>query len=310
MTILVPGASAQVRAIKNYGLYGGQVDVTAFATWSTSDASVVMVSAGLATAIAPGSADVTAAVDGLTAAIGIRVAPSKVLLTGQIDAETAADIIAYNQEAGPLGNSHKGTITRFDLPVRVYVDSSFARFADCPQHAVKSWASPTGLPIVFIDNNIEPRIQMVVQFLADYRGYMVVDSVNLDNSLRAVTIKMPTWGPPCDAPVEDAVTHELGHALGILGHPDWGGVMAVRSSAARCRRSERHWAVDDARHGRHGDRQHLLRSHQVRTAEGSERISGHDDGRSIVDRYSRVGVTGPTRRNVRDHERSAAAGAH
>ena len=99
MAILVPGASAQLRAIKNYGLYGGEVDVTASATWSTSDASVVVVSAaGLATAITPGSADVTAAIDGLTAAIGIRIAPSPVQLTGQIDADVAADIIAYNQD--------------------------------------------------------------------------------------------------------------------------------------------------------------------------------------------------------------------
>jgi hypothetical protein len=222
---LVPRESAQLQAMKY--LNGGETDVTASAVWSTSDASVVMVSAGgLASALAPGNADVTAAVDGLRAAIGIRVVPSDVQLAGQIDAEAAADIIAYNQEAGPLGNSHKGTITRFDLPVRVYVDPSFARFADCPQRAVKSWQLATGLPIVFIDNDVEPRIRMIVRARPDNRGYTSIDSANLDNSFRSVTVLMPTWGPGCDAPVEDAVTHEIGHALGILGHPDWGGVMA------------------------------------------------------------------------------------
>ncbi len=233
MTTLVPGGSAQLQAMK-YDPVLGKTDLTGSATWSTSDASVVVVSpAGLAIGVAAGKADVLAAVEGLTAAIGVRVLSSPVLAAGQIETEAAADIIAYNQEAAGLGNFHKGTITRFDLPVRVYVDPSFAPFADCPQRAVKWWQSATGLPIVFIDSNIEPRFQMLVRPMADDRGVTSIDSVNLDNSFRTVTFRMPTsWGSGCPPPYEDSVTHEVGHALGILGHPDWGGVMAYLAPGA------------------------------------------------------------------------------
>jgi predicted Zn-dependent protease len=148
------------------------------------------------------------------------------VLTGQIEPAVAADIIAYNQNVGEIGNPHAGTIMRFDLPIRVYVDSSFDRFSPCAQRAVATWTSATGFPIVFTDTEVEPRIEMIVMQTADSRARTLTVSVNLDNSLRSVNLIMPTWGPGCDAPVEDTVNHEFGHALGIVGHPDWGGVMA------------------------------------------------------------------------------------
>jgi hypothetical protein len=221
--ILVPGESAQLQAMKYEN--GGKTDLTTSAIWSSSDTSVVSVSAGLALAVAPGNADVSAMVDGLTSTIGFRVTASHVELTGRIEPEVAADMIAQNQDV-PY-NKHRGTITRFDLPIRVYVDPGFLVFDDCAQRAVKSWQSLTALPIVFIDKNTEPRIQMIVIPTDDNRARTVTDSVNLDNSQRGASLIMPTsWGWGCPDPYLNTVTHEFGHALGIMGHPDWGGVMA------------------------------------------------------------------------------------
>jgi len=225
--ILVPGESAQLQAMKYFN--GTSADRTTSASWVSSDASVVTVSpSGLVVAIAAGSADVSATVDGLAATMGIRVTASHIQLTGRIDTDVAADIIAQNQEVGYLANPHPGTVTRFDLPIRVYVDPGFTRaFGDCAQRAVKAWQAPTGLPIVLIAANIEPRIQIIVIPTDDNRARTLTDSVNLDNSLRGVSLIMPTsWGYGCPDRYEDSVTHEFGHALGIMGHPDWGGVMA------------------------------------------------------------------------------------
>ena len=222
-TILVPGESAQLQAMKYES--GASADRTTAATWSSSDPSVATVSpVGVVVAMAPGNADVSAVVDGLTAAIGIRVTSSHAELSGRIDPEVAADIIAHNQDL-PY-NKHKGTITRFDLPIRVYVDPPFHTFDPCAERAVNAWQTLTHLPVSF-GQNVEPRIQMIVLPVEDHRARTAIDAVNLDNSLRGVSLIMPTsWGHGCEAPYEDTVTHEFGHALGILGHPDWGGVMA------------------------------------------------------------------------------------
>ena len=125
-TILVPGESAQLQAMKYES--GGSADRTTAATWTSSDPSVATVSpGGLVVAVATGNADVSASVDGLTAALGIRVTTSHAQLVGRIDPEVAADIIGNNQDL-PY-NKHRGTITRCDLPIRVYVDRSF--LVDC-----------------------------------------------------------------------------------------------------------------------------------------------------------------------------------
>jgi len=225
-TILVPGESAQLQAMKYES--GGSADRTTAATWTSSDPLVATVSpGGLVVAVATGNADVSASVDGLTAAIGIRVTTSHAQLTGRIDPEVAADIIAHNQNAGYLANRYPGTITRFDLPIRVYVDRSFLVFDPCAQHAANTWQSLTHLPVSIITENVEPRIQMIVLPTDDNRARTLTRSVNLDNSLRGVSVIMPTsWGHGCPDTYENTVTHEFGHALGIMGHPDWGGIMA------------------------------------------------------------------------------------
>jgi hypothetical protein len=225
MAILVPGESAQLQAVRYWK--GTSADLTNSASWTSSDLSVATVTnGGLVTAVGAGDAEVAASADGLRSTIGIRVTASHERLSGQIDPEVAADIVTYNQEAGYLANPHRGVIARFDLPIRVYVDLSFGRFGDCDRRAVKSWQTRTGLPIVFLDSNVEPRMEMVVLATEDYRARTVVQSVNLDNSFRAVSVILPTSKGGCTAANEDTTTHEVGHALGILGHPDWGDVMA------------------------------------------------------------------------------------
>jgi hypothetical protein len=244
--LLIPGESAQLQAMK-YG--DATVDKTANAMWSSSDDSVATVSPeGLAVARAPGTADISANVDGLTASIGVRVTANHVRASGQIDRETAADILASNQEpGGVLGNQHPGVIQRFNLPIRIYVDPAFAAAFGgvCVQQGVDSWRSSTGLPIVYTEVNSGERIQMVIEPIDDHRPRTFYESVYLDNSYQNVKVIIPTsWSVPskpgwCPDPYQDTIRHELGHALGIIGEPDWGGVMAygkwagLRSPSAR-----------------------------------------------------------------------------
>jgi hypothetical protein len=222
--ILLPGEAVQLQAMRYAAK--SSVDLARAAAWRTSNTSVATVSTtGLVTGVAVGDADVSATVEGLTATIGIRVADSRGTLTGRIEQDVAADIIAQNQDISY--NKHKGTIMRFDLPVRVYVDRPFGAFGDCGQRGVRAWQDPTGLPIVFIEANAEPRIQMIVMAVEGNQPRTALDVVNLDNSLRGVSLIMPlSWGGGCDDPVEDTMIHEVGHALGLCGHPDWDGAMA------------------------------------------------------------------------------------
>jgi hypothetical protein len=224
MAILVPGESAQLQAIKHWN--GLSADLTRSAVWTSSEPSVVTVSpGGLALAVGPGQAVVSASAESLVSTIGVRVTAVHELLAGRIDPEVAADIIAQNQDTGIGGNKHRGIITRFELPIRVYVDSAFVRVfgADCAQRGAAPWQSSTNLPLLFVNDKVEPRVQVITLTTGDNRARTFIDSVNLDNSLRVVSLIIPTpWGF-CD---EDTVIHEFGHVLGIKGHPEWGGVMA------------------------------------------------------------------------------------
>jgi hypothetical protein len=227
--ILIPGQSVQLTATKiDYdGTKTVTTDRTQTAVWLSSDLTVATVSsAGLVLAVAAGSAEVSASADGLTSSLTVRVTPSHDTLNGQIDPEVAADIIAQNQDVGVGANKNRGIITRFELPIRVYVDPEFTRLfgADCAKRGAAPWQSATGLPLLFVNDNVEPRVQVVTLVTGDNRARTFLDSVNLDNSLRVVSLVIPTpWAPLCD---EDTMIHEFGHVLGIAGHPEWGGVMA------------------------------------------------------------------------------------
>jgi len=237
--VLIPGETVQLKAAQyvttppNYT----ETDKTTTATWLSSDPSVATVSStGLVTAVAPGLAGISATVQNLMSpTIGIRVATSRAAHSGQIDPDVAADIIAWNQnQPNVIGNPSPGIIVRFELPIPVYVDTAFvAAFADCAQRAVRAWQAGTGLPVQYVNQNVEPRVQWVIEEVPDYRPITRPVSFNLDNSSRLMTIVMPTsWAPHgpanCDDAALNATTHEFGHALGIGGHPDWGGVMAYQ----------------------------------------------------------------------------------
>jgi hypothetical protein len=223
--ILLPGETAQLQVMKYED--GRRTDLTLSAVWSSSDVSVVAVSSpGLATAVAPGAADVSAAVDSRSATILIRVTRSHQEVSGQIDPEVAADIIDHNQEIN--SNLHKGTITRFELPIPVFVSAEFTKaFNDFALGGVQAWQRATGLPFVFLDQDVEPQIRWLAYPRQDNRAGTGVASANLDNSLRSVWITMPTsWSGIPWTNAGATIIHEMGHAIGIFGHPSWGRVMA------------------------------------------------------------------------------------
>jgi hypothetical protein len=237
--ILIPGDTAQLTAVRYYAML--TVDQTRVVTWRSSDVTVLSVaSGGLALAVSPGHVDVSATIDGLSSSVGITVAATRAQKSGAIDPETANDIIVQNQDIGSA-NPHPGRILRFDTPIRVYTDPSFRVFADCAERAARTWQSMTGVPILMGSSDSLPRLKLEAVQVDGSRARTLTLTVNLDNSQRDVHLIVPLqWaGMGCSAAVEDTVTHEFGHALGILGHPDWGGVMSyaehtgVRQPSAR-----------------------------------------------------------------------------
>ena len=143
-----------------------------------------------------------------------------------IDPDLAADIIAMNQDSS--ANPTRGTIIRFVSPISVYTAASFRIFGDCGERAARTWQALTGIPLVPVSSDLPPRLMLESVNTNDSRARTDTLTVNLDNTLRDVHVIMPSqWaGMGCSWQVEDTVTHEFGHALGILGHPDWGGVMS------------------------------------------------------------------------------------
>jgi hypothetical protein len=69
----------------------------------------------------------------------------------------------------------------------------------------------------------------------DNRARTYTYQVNLDNSFQLVGVIIPSawiypWGPhACTGDVD--IGHEFGHALGISGHPEWGGIMDYKGDA-------------------------------------------------------------------------------
>ncbi|MCS3456727.1 uncharacterized protein YjdB [Aeromonas sp. BIGb0405] len=102
---LAAGLTAQLAATGSYD-DGSNRDVTASVSWSSSDPAVATVSpSGLVTAVAPGSATITGALDGETATIAVTVT-SAVLVNNGLDLTTGALLNTL-----PMGTTTQLTVT-------------------------------------------------------------------------------------------------------------------------------------------------------------------------------------------------------
>ncbi len=154
--------------------------------------------------------------------------------SGRIEsAEIAADLITYNQEVnvglslpveGAIERS-KGIITRWELPIPVYVDPSI--IGDCAQDALNYWQSATGLTFALVAANAEPRVVIRAAGSDELNvsaGSGLVYRTYPNNSARLGVVKILTSYATCSAP-SALFRHEIGHAIGIFGHVP-GGLMS------------------------------------------------------------------------------------
>jgi hypothetical protein len=148
-------------------------------------------------------------------------------------AETAADLITYNQAAniglsipveGAIERS-KDIITRWELPIPVYIDSSI--LGDCAQDALDYWHTATGLTFALVAANAEPRLVIRAAGSDELNlasGSGLVYRTYPDNRARLGVVKILTREATCSSP-SPLFRHEIGHAIGIFGHVP-GGLMS------------------------------------------------------------------------------------
>ena len=155
-------------------------------------------------------------------------------LSGRIEnPNTAADLITYNQSAnvglsipveGPITRA-SGLITRWELPIPVYVDPSIK--GTCAQEALTYWQSVTGLPFTFVAADADPRNTVRAAGSDELNiatGLGLVYRTYPNNRARLGVVKILTSDATCTPP-SALFRHELGHTLGIFGHPP-GGLMS------------------------------------------------------------------------------------
>jgi hypothetical protein len=150
------------------------------------------------------------------------------------DPDTVADLLTYNQ-GGSVGFSvpvegavqrSKGIITRWELPIPVYVDPSVD--ADCVEDAIDYWQSVTGLPFVLLDSRADPRLTVRAAGSGELHvaaGLGLVYRTFPTNRARLAVVKILSRNAHCSSP-SVLYRHELGHAIGIFGHPP-GGLMSA-----------------------------------------------------------------------------------
>lgn len=154
-------------------------------------------------------------------------------VSGRIESlETVADLITYNQAVN-VGFSipvegviqrTPGIITRWELPIPVYVDPSIS--GNCVREALTYWQSVTGLPFVLLGTDAEPRITVRAAGSDELNvatGSALVYRTYPNNRARLGVVKILTSEANCSPP-SVLFRHELGHAIGIFGHVP-GGLM-------------------------------------------------------------------------------------
>ncbi len=154
--------------------------------------------------------------------------------SGRIDnPDAAADLITYNQSVnvglsvpveGPIQRL-QDSITRWELPVPVYVDPSIK--GNCVEEALTYWQSVTGLSFAFVAAGAEPRITVRAAGSDELNiasGLGLVYRTYPNNRAQLGVVKILTSAATCTAP-SVLFRHELGHTLGIFGHPP-GGLMS------------------------------------------------------------------------------------
>jgi hypothetical protein len=167
------------------------------------------------------------------------VGPPVPLPTGDVSGrienlDTAADLITYNQAAnvglsipveGAIQRS-SGIITRWEIPIPLYVDKSIG--GNCAEEALAYWQSVTGLPFVLVGADAEPRLTVRAAGSDELNvaiGSGLVYRTYPNNRARLAVVKILTSYASCSPP-SALFRHELGHTLGIFGHPP-GGLMGA-----------------------------------------------------------------------------------
>jgi hypothetical protein len=156
-------------------------------------------------------------------------------VSGRIDnLDTVADLVTYNQAANvglsiPVEGAIQrttGIITRWELPIPVYVDPSI--IGNCVGEALAYWQSVTGLSYVLVGADAEPRITVRAAGSDELNiaiGSGLVYRTYPNDRARLGVVKILTSNATCSAP-SALFRHELGHTLGIFGHPS-GGLMSA-----------------------------------------------------------------------------------
>jgi hypothetical protein len=118
------------------------------------------------------------------------------------------------------------SITRWELPVPVQVDPSVK--GNCVEEALTYWQSVTGLSFAFVAAGAEPRITVRAAGSDELNiaaGLGLVYRTYPNNRAQLGVVKILTSDATCTAP-SALFRHELGHTLGIFGHPA-GGLMSA-----------------------------------------------------------------------------------
>jgi hypothetical protein len=156
-------------------------------------------------------------------------------VSGRIESlDTVADLITYNQAANvglsiPVEGAIQrtsGILTRWELPIPVYVDPSIT--GNCVGEALAYWQSVTGLTYVLVGADAEPRLTVRAAGSDELNiaiGSGLVYRTYPNNRARLGVVKILTSNATCSAP-SALFRHELGHTLGIFGHPP-GGLMSA-----------------------------------------------------------------------------------